>query len=221
MSIRRSLCGSAVLAGACMLAPAAGWSQTAPGPAPGSPPGSPPGPEPKPKIVIDVALTYNAERGELAPGNCGCFWLQGAGVDAAVSLRNGMGIAATFNSGRAPHVAPGVDIVKVQYLAGPRYTFTAHGKTAEPRARLQLFGQALFGGVHAFDGAYPSPTGLSTEASSFAIEAGGGANLLLAHGFGVRVVEVDYVRNALPNNASNAQNDACIAFGVTWRFRAH
>jgi hypothetical protein len=75
--------------------------------------------------------------------------------------------------------------------------------------------------VHAFNGDYPSPTGLKTEASSFAIEAGGGANVLLAHGFGVRVVEVDYVRNDLPNNASNTQNDARIAFGVTWRFRAH
>ncbi|HEY6849423.1 MAG TPA: hypothetical protein VI320_24895 [Terracidiphilus sp.] len=213
MHIRRSICGSAVLAGACMLAPAAGWTQTAPGLAPGS--------APKPKIVADVALTYNTERGELAPGNCGCFWLQGAGVDAAVSLRNGIGIAAAFNGGRAPQVAPGVDIVKVQYLAGPRYSFTAHGKTSETRARLQLFGQALFGGVHAFNGDYPSPTGLKTEASSFAIEAGGGANVLLAHGFGVRVVEVDYVRNDLPNNASNTQNDARIAFGVTWRFRAH
>jgi hypothetical protein len=213
MNIRRSLCGRAVLAGACMLAPAAGWAQTAPSPAPGS--------APKPKIVTDVAFTYNAELGQLAPGNCGCFWLQGAGVDAAVSLRNGLGIAATFNGGRAPHVAPGVDIVKVQYLAGPRYAYTAHGKTAEPRARLQLFGQALFGGVHASNGAYPSPTGLKTEASSFAMEAGGGANVLLAHGFGVRVVEVDYVRNALPNDASNTQNDTRLAFGITWRFRAH
>ena len=217
MNLRRSLCGSAVLAGACMLAPATGWTQTAPGPAPGSAPGS----APKPKIVTDLALTYNAERGQLAPDNCGCFWLQGAGVDAAVSLRNGIGIAAAFNGGRASQVAPGVDIVKVQYLAGPRYTFTAHGKTAEPRAGLQLFGQALFGGVHASSGEYPSPTGLNTEASSFAIEAGGGANVLLAHGFGVRIVEADYVRNALPNNGSNTQNDLRIAFGVTWRFRAH
>ena len=211
--MRRSLRGSLLLAGACMLAPAAGWTQSAPSPAPG--------PSPKPKLVADVALTYNTERAELAPGNCGCFWLQGAGVDAALSLRNGIGIAAAFNSGSASQVAPGVDILKVQYLAGPRYTFTAHGKSAESRARLQLFGQALFGGVHAFNGAYPSPTGIDSEASSYAIEAGGGVNLLLARGFGLRLVEADYVRNALPNNFSNTQNDTRLAFGVTWRFGVH
>lgn len=207
--MRRSFCGGLLLAGACMLAPAAGWTQTAPGT------------EAKPKIVGDIALTYNTERGELTPGDCGCFWLQGVGVDAALSLRNGIGIAAGFNTGRASQVAPGIDILKVQYLAGPRYTFTAHGKSAEPRARLQLFGQALFGGVHAYNGAYPSSTGLNSEASSYAIEAGGGVNLLFTHGFGLRLAEAGYVRNALPNNFSNTQNDARIAFGVTWRFSGH
>jgi len=73
--------------------------------------------------------------------------------------------------------------------------------------------------VHAYNGAFPSPTGLNSEAGSYAIEAGGGANVLLGSGFGLRVIEVDYVRNALPNNGSNTQNDARIAFGVTWRFR--
>jgi outer membrane immunogenic protein len=209
MKIRRSLCGSLLLAGACMSAPAAGFAQSAPGS------------EAMPKIVGDLALTYNTERGELAPGDCGCFWLQGIGLDAALSLRNSIGIAAGFNTGRAPNVTSGINVEKVQYLAGPRYTFTAHGKSAEPRTRLQLFGQALFGGVHAYNGAYPSPTGLNKTASSYAIEVGGGVNLLFAHGFGLRLVEADYVRNALPNNFSNTQNDTRIAVGVSWRFRGH
>lgn len=204
MNIRRSICGSLLLANACMLAPAAGWTQKAP--------------EARPKLVADLAVTYNPELAELPPGDCGCFWLQGAGVDAAFSLRNGIGLAAAFNTGRASNVTPGIDIKKLQYVAGPRYTFTVHGKTVEPRARLQLFGQALFGGAHAYSGNYPSPTGLNTEATSYAIEAGGGINLLLAKGFSVRLIEADYVRTALPNNASNTQNDAQIVAGITWRF---
>jgi len=206
--MRRLFRGSLLLAGACMLAPAAGRAQTTPGP------------DASPKITADLAVTYNTERAELAPGACGCFWLKGVGIDTALSLRNGIGIAAGFNTGRAGKVAPGIDVEKIQYVAGPRYTFTAHSKTAEPRARLQLFGQALFGGVRGFNGAYPSPTGLKSEAYSYAIEAGGGANLLLAEGFGLRLIEADYVRTALPNNASNTQSDARIAFGLTWRFRA-
>jgi hypothetical protein len=204
--MRSSLSSSLLLAGACMLAPAAGRAQSA-SKAPV-----------KPKLTFDLAVTYNVEQGELAPGNCGCFWLQGVGVDGAVSLRNGLGIAAAFNTGRATNVVPGINVEKVQYLAGPRYTNTAHGKAADPLARLQLFGQALFGGVHAYNGAYPSPTGLNSDAGSYAIEAGGGANVLLAKGIGLRVVEVDYVRNALPNNASNTQNDVRIAFGITRHF---
>jgi hypothetical protein len=172
------------------------------------------------KLVTDLAFTYNIERAELAPGNCGCFWLQGGGVDAALSMHSGIGIAAAFNSGRAGKVAPGIEVEKIQYVAGPRYTFTAHGKSAEPLARLQIFGQALFGGVRGFNGAYPSPTGLNSSAHSYAIETGGGMNLLFAHNVGLRLVEADYVRNALPNNGSNTQNDARIAFGVTWRFGA-
>jgi hypothetical protein len=57
-----------------------------------------------------------------------------------------------------------------------------------------------------------------TSAGSFALEAGGGLNLLFSKSLGVRLLEADYVRTSLPNNASNTQNDLRLAVGMTWHF---
>lgn len=169
------------------------------------------------KVSTDLALTYTAERGELAPGNCGCFWLQGVGVDAGVNFWKGLGMAASFHSGNATNIAPNVNLIKVQLAAGLRYTYTA--KIGDDRAanrRLQLFGQELVGGVHAYNGAFPGPNGIVTTAGSIALEAGGGLNLLFSKALGVRLLEADYVRTSLPNNAANTQNDMRFASGITW-----
>ena len=34
---------------------------------------------------------------------------------------------------------------------------------------------------------------------------------------GVRVLELDFLRTSLPNNAANSQNDLRIAFGLSYR----
>ena len=49
------------------------------------------------------------------------------------------------------------------------------------------------------------------------MQTGAGLNLIFSNRFGVRLLEANYVRTALPNNASNTQNDLRIAFGATWR----
>ena len=95
-------------------------------------------------LSVDLAVTYTPERGELAPGNCGCFWLQGAGADAALTFWKGLAIAASFNSGNASNIAPNVSLKKLQFTAGPRYSYTAWtGRDAAANRSLQLFGQGL------------------------------------------------------------------------------
>jgi hypothetical protein len=49
------------------------------------------------------------------------------------------------------------------------------------------------------------------------MQTGGGFNLLLSKSFGLRLLQVDYARTTLPNNASNTENDLRLAFGVIWR----
>jgi hypothetical protein len=205
MIMRNSICRSVLFASAGLMLVIGAWAQQNSAPPKHAP------------VSTDLAFTYTAERGEQAPGNCGCFWLQGFGVDAGLTFWKGLAIAASFNSGHASNIAPGVNLSKVQFAAGPRYTYTAWtGRDAAANRRLQLFGQGLFGGVHAYNGAFPGSSGVVTSAGSFDLEAGGGLNLFFSKALGVRLLEADYVRTSLPNNASNTQNDMRLAFGITW-----
>jgi hypothetical protein len=159
-------------------------------------------------------VTFATERSEIAPGQC-CFWYKGGGADAAVTFWKGLGIAASLTGDHDSNAIPGVDANKITFLAGPRYTWTTSAGDAN-KLRLQLFGQGLFGGTHGFDGLYPTSTGVTSTASSFAIQAGGGLNVLLTKHFGLRLVEADYVRTTMPNGYDNTQTDLRMAFGVTY-----
>jgi hypothetical protein len=198
-----------LLVGACILAGAAGWAQQSQKPvAPAT-------------VSADVAVTFATERAHWVPGHC-CFWLKGGGADAAVTFWKGFGVAASLTGDHASNFTPGVDVNKIAIMAGPRYTFTAwqgHANAADKR-RLQVYAQGLFGEVHAFDGLFPATGAATSSANSLAIQAGGGLNLYLTRNLGLRLVEADYVRTALPNAYANRQNDLRLAFGVTYHFEA-
>ncbi len=208
--MRSSICKKVLFAG-WLVAASAGWAQG------GSEPGRTP-------ASIDLAITYSTEHAQLAPGTCGCFWLQGGGGDAAVTLWKGFGVAAGVTGELVSNYIPGVDFSKVSYMGGPRYTYSGWKRgTGEPR-RLQIFGEGLFGGVHAFSGAFPSGSGINATANAFALQTGGGVNVLFTKNMSVRVLEVDYVRTQLPNGYANTQNDLRLAVGLSYHgdsFRLH
>jgi hypothetical protein len=199
--MRVSIRGKVLFVSAWMLAVPACWAQHNQKPA-------------APAISTDLAVTFATERSELAPGQC-CFWFKGGGADAAFTLWKGLGIAASLTGDHASNATPGLDANKITFLAGPRYTWTSPvGNVNKPR--LQLFGQGLFGGAHGFDGLYPTSTGVTPTASSFAVQAGGGLNVLLTKHFGLRLVEADYIRTAFPNGYDNTQTGVRLAFGATY-----
>ena len=199
--MRTSICRKVLFAG-LLAAAFSGQAQSQPGHSPAS---------------IDLAITYSTEHAQLAPGTCGCFWLQGGGADAAFTLWKGFGVAAGVTGEMVSNYAPGVDFSKVSYMGGPRYTFTVwKGEPTLQRPRLQIFGDGLFGAVHAISGAFPTATGINTTANSFVLETGGGLNLFFSRSLGVRLLEVDYVRTQLPNGYAGTQNDLRLAFGVSY-----
>jgi len=174
-------------------------------------------------VSADVALTYNLERAKIASSNCGCFWLNGAGAEVAVPVYHGVSAVASFGGVTASNITPGVDLSKVSYVFGPRYTYDiSHYSGIATRGHsTHLFGEALFGGTHAFNSSFPATGGAVSSANSFALQLGGGVDIALSRGFGVRALQVDYIRTSLPNNASNTQNDLRIAFGVTYHMGKH
>jgi hypothetical protein len=193
--MRSSICRKVLFAG-LFAATTAGWAQ--------SEPGTP--------VSMDLAITYSTEHAQLAPGTCGCFWLQGGAADIAFTLWKGFGIAAGVSGETISNYAPGVDFSKVSYVGGPRYTHTFRKRTP----RLQLFGEGLFGAAHAFSGAFPSATATNATANSFALQTGGGLNLFFLRSLSVRLFQVDYVRTQLPNGYDNTQNDLRLAFGLSY-----
>ena len=197
--------GSLLLVSACMLAGTIAWAQQTPRSAKQS------------AAFTDVAATFSLEHAELVPGVC-CFWMQGGGADAAVTFWKRFGIAASLTGEHIANYIPGLDVNKIGLLAGPRYTYTAwanqSGATATPR--FQVFGEGLFGGVHAFNGAFPTGSIINSNAGSYALQTGGGLNVLFFKNYSVRMLEADYVRTALPNGASNIQNDLRLSFGVSY-----
>jgi hypothetical protein len=197
----RNLTRSVLLASTCLIAAVTALGQQSKGPR-----------EPSP-ISADLSLTYSVEESQLAPGNCGCFWFQGAGADAAFTLWKGLGIGGAV-IGEHANQAPGASIDKIAYVLGPRYTFAVHPHHGVPL--LQLFGEAFLGGVHGFNSLFPTPRGLNSSATALALQTGGGINVFASKGFAVRAIEVEYLHTALPNNYSNSQNDLRLGFGVTY-----
>lgn len=163
-----------------------------------------------------VAITYNAERAKTVSSGCNCFWFQGAAADATWPVWNHLGIAAQLSGAHASSIGPGVDISKIDFLFGPRYTWQPVS-WKHNRYRPSIFGEFLLGGVHAFNTVIPTTTGTAGSATSFGFQAGAGANLWLTRRFGIRLLQLDYVYSQLPNAGNSTQNDFRIATGVIWR----
>jgi hypothetical protein len=203
--MHRTICGKVIIASVCLLAAATAWGQKIQYAAKDAP------------ISIDLAVTYAPERAQVMPNQC-CFWMQGGGVDASATLWKRLGIAASLTGDHAADVTSGVDVNKISYMGGPRYTYTAlaNHAGAAPTLRYQIFGQGLFGGVHGFNGLYPTSSSTTSSANAFALEAGGGFNYYVTRNWGLRVLEVDYVRTQMPNHAADVQNDLHLGFGITY-----
>jgi hypothetical protein len=160
-------------------------------------------------------VTFAGELSRVDPSSC-CFWFKGGGVDAAVPLWKGFGIAATLTGDHASNIWKGVDENKISLMAGPRYTLTAwksHSGAADSR-RLQLFGQGLVGVAHGFDSG--SFFNGSSSAYQLAIQTGGGLNFYLTKKIGIRPIEVDFVRTQSGLIGMETQNDMRLASGVIY-----
>jgi hypothetical protein len=204
--VRKLIYRGAYLSSLFLLAHVAGWSQQNQKPAQVR------------EVSTDVGVVFAGELSRPDP-SLGNFWFKGGGVDAAVTFWKGFGVAATFTGDHASNIFPvgGVDENKFAFMAGPRYTFTAwrgHSNATDLR-RLQLFGQGLVGVAHGFDTQFSNGT---THANLLSIETGGGLNFYLTRHFGIRPIEVEFVRTQIGATGFSTQNDLRVAAGLTYHF---
>jgi len=205
----KSLCGKVLLVSVWLLMSARGWAQAKPQ---GTPQATPV------FGTMNFGLTYLTERAEIAPNSCNCFWMQGAGLDATYNLPKGIGLVGSISGGTAANVKPGISVNKMTYLGGGKYTRILPANVG--KGKVQLFGEGLFGVAHGFNGAYPVNGVLVPSANSFALQLGGGIDIFPSQHIGIRVLQADFVRTALPNSFNNSQDDFRLAFGVVFHLDA-
>lgn len=85
--------------------------------------------------------------------------------------------------------------------------------------QLPAYGQALFGGVHGFDGYFPDRVGKlpTSYDTSLAMAIGGGLDLAVSRHIWVRAIQADYHYSELRNLQGNRQNQVRLSTGVVFR----
>lgn len=171
-----------------------------------------------PGLPQEIALRYNAQISNAPAGTCGCFALQGGGLDANWKLMGlgktpvALGLVADLNvvhTGAVSNADYGLTLST--YSFGPRVTLPA-------KKRVQVFGQALFGVAHGSGSQFPHGNSLVASANSFALDVGGGGDVQVNRLLSARVLQLDYLRTQLPNTTSNWQNNLRVGAGISFHF---
>jgi hypothetical protein len=158
---------------------------------------------------VDLGVNYTADVSNASPGVCGCFAMQGGGVNARLGLTDRLSAVADFsvvNTSRVPSTNFGLGLITL--MAGPQLRYRV--------GRYTSYGQVLLGAVRGFDSVFPASS--SNSPTSFVFEAGAGSEIRIHPKFSTRLIEVDYMHTGLPNNSNNWQNHLKIAAGLIYHF---
>jgi hypothetical protein len=162
---------------------------------------------------LDVGVTYAAGHANFVPGTT--FWMQGGSIEVAGYVGHGLAAVADITGlHEGSSGTSGVPINLVTDTFGPRYTVAVARRAG--RHQISLFGQGLIGEAHGFKSLFPGPSGTSSDALSFALQLGGGADVALSPRLSLRAVQADWLRTQLPNAGTNVQNDLRVASGIVF-----
>ena len=121
---------------------------------------------------LEISFSYSYARSNAAPGQCGCFNMNGSSSEVAFHAFRALSLVADLTGERAPTIGAtsGDDLSLVVFSVGPRFSHRFSGGKFTP------FVQGLVGAAHGFDGLFPGAGGsLSGAATALAVLAGGGS----------------------------------------------
>jgi outer membrane protein OmpA-like peptidoglycan-associated protein len=171
---------------------------------------------------FDFGLTFTEKLAKISNTTGTTFTLPGGSIDVAYNFPkwDRWAVAVDVQGETATKdVTLGYGLNQISYVGGPRYTFWRQKGVISGRA-ANFYGEALFGGMHAWDSYFDNNGKALTAANSWALQAGGGLNLPIARRFDVRVMEIDYILTKLPNNYDNMQTDVRFSTGLVFHTRA-
>jgi hypothetical protein len=165
-----------------------------------------------PYAPLEISFNYSYARSNAAPGQCGCFNMNGGNSEVAFHAFRALSMVADLTGERASSIGPAVGLSLVSFTVGPRLSHRFSG------GRFTPFVQGLVGAAHGFDGLFPGANGsASGAASSLAVLAGGGLDLKMNRHVAIRAVQADYLRTQLPNGQGNEQNLLRLGAGIVLR----
>jgi hypothetical protein len=167
-----------------------------------------------PYAPLEISFSYSYARSNAAPGQCGCFNMNGGSSEVALHAFRALSVVADLTGERAATIgaSAGDGLSLVSFTVGPRFSHRFAGGKFTP------FVQGLVGAAHGFDGLFPGSGGtLSGAASALAVLAGGGLDLTIHQHIAIRAIQADYLRTQLPNGQGNEQNLLRLGAGIVLR----
>jgi peptidoglycan-associated lipoprotein len=161
---------------------------------------------------LEIAIVFNPLMTNVVGG--GRFWMQGGSVQVHGQFWRGVGVVgdvAGLHSGSVNGASVGLDLVTATF--GPRYTWSS------PHRRYAIFGQALGGTANGMNSLFPTAEGAESSANGYAMNLGGGANIVLTPQISLRAIEADWMRTDFPNSTSLVQNSLRLGAGFVYKFR--
>ena len=155
---------------------------------------------------LEIAGGFGTVRANAAPTNCGCFFMYGANLQAALVGQKGTGVIVDFGRTSANNInGDGNNLTLSTYMGGIRYVPRIHVK------KFSTYVQALVGAAHT-----SSNYAIDAGATRLAASAGGGINYVLTRRWDLRVLGASYLMTRIPNAANEYQNQLRLTTGVVF-----
>jgi hypothetical protein len=162
----------------------------------------------------EVSLAYSPTEANAGPGQCGCFFMNGASVEGNFRTYHGYTTVVDVTGMHTGEIHnTGQPFSMLMYTGGERLNFRIGG---DRFYYFKPFVQGLAGVAHGFHSAFPDKDGfIHPTANSFALLVGVGLDYKYRRHLSFRVIQADYGYTRLPNAASNDQNLLRISTGIT------
>jgi outer membrane immunogenic protein len=168
----------------------------------------------------EVSLAYSPTEANAGPGQCGCFFMNGASVEGNFRTYRGYTTVVDVTAAHTGQINnTGQPFSLLMMTGGMRLNFRfGHQRQDgfDTYHRIKPFAQGLVGFAHGFDSAFPSKSGfIEPTANSVALLAGIGLDVKYRKHLSFRAIQADYGYTRLPNLAGNDQNLLRISSGIT------
>jgi outer membrane immunogenic protein len=171
-----------------------------------------------PPRLPELAVAYDLIGSNAPAGQCGCFFLNGGSVTAAIPVPvKRLWIAGQVSATHAGNIGtPHDDLTLLTYMIGFRYT------PSIPSRHVSLFAQGLIGAGHASGSLVGgSNPGSQNAGISLAGSVGGGLDLRWKRAISIRAIEVEYQPTTVDNHTTALQNNYRISAGLVFHLAVH